>query len=78
LASLEPLFDHFPIVQSLHGKLEDLSPYFDQKIASAYQQFFPKISGFQSVSGLSWQNAQKFGTQTDNVYISYSLSEKNG
>lgn len=75
LASLEPLFDHYPIVQSLHGKLEDFSPYFDQKIASVYQQFFPKISGFQSDSSLSWQNAQKFGTQTDNVYISYSLSE---
>lgn len=76
LASLEPLFDLYPIVQSLHGKLEDLSPFYDDRIANIYQNFFPLIQGFQSDSQLSWQNAQKFGAQTHNIFISYSLSEK--
>lgn len=76
LKSLEPLFDHYPVVQSLHGKLEDLSPFFNFRIAGIYKEFFPSVKGFQSDSALSWQNAQKFGAQTKNVFISYSLAEK--
>ncbi len=76
LAPLAPLFEHYPIVQSLHGRLEDVTPFHDQGIASIYKKFFPKVKGFQSASKHLLDNASLFGASRENSFISYSMVEK--
>ncbi|PSR05726.1 MAG: hypothetical protein BRD49_04225 [Bacteroidetes bacterium SW_10_40_5] len=76
LASLEPLFEHYPIVQSLHGRLEDITPFHDPIIANIYKKFFPQVKGFQSDSQHLLDNASLFGAKNENRFVSYSLIEK--
>ncbi len=73
LALIEPLFKHYPIVQSLHGRLEDVEPYFNLNTAKIYERFFPSVSGFQCDSERLLENARNFGANTSNTYVSYSL-----
>ncbi len=76
LASLEPLFNHYPIVQSLHGRLEDITPFHDPIIANIYKKFFPQVKGFQSDSQHLLDNASLFGANNENTFVSYSLIEQ--
>lgn len=76
LAALEPLFDLYPIVQSLTGKLELVSPFYNKKIAKIYKEFYPKIKGFRSSNKLSWKIAKEHRAKTNNVFVSYALSER--
>jgi colanic acid/amylovoran biosynthesis glycosyltransferase len=73
LIKLAPLFCHYPIVQSLHGRLEDIEPYSNLKAANTYLKFFPLVSGFQSASRKLLENAKLFGAKSANTYVSYSL-----
>jgi colanic acid/amylovoran biosynthesis glycosyltransferase len=60
-------------VQSLHGRLEDIEPYSNLKVANTYLKFFPLVSGFQSDSIKLLDNAKLFGAKSANTYVSYSL-----
>jgi colanic acid/amylovoran biosynthesis glycosyltransferase len=72
LAALEPLFSHYHVFQSLHGRLEDVTPFHDQVIAGIYKKFFPKLAGVQAVSGETLKNASLFGAPTSNAIITYA------
>ncbi len=76
LKALEPLFYHYPIVQSLHGRLEDVTPFHDPTVSAIYKTFFPRVSGFQSDSMRLLKNADYFGAKTENSFVSYSLVEQ--
>lgn len=76
LVALEPLFPFYPIVQSLHGRLVDITPFHNQAIANIYQKFYPMVSGFQSASQQLLNNASHFGASTSNTKVTYSLVEK--
>jgi colanic acid/amylovoran biosynthesis glycosyltransferase len=77
LAALEPLFNHYPIVQSLHANLEDFTPFCFPKMGEIYSKFFPRISGFQSASIKALSNAKLFGINTENIKVTYTSVDEN-
>lgn len=60
------------IIVSLRGRLVNISPRVDSKIAELYQKTFPKIDGFHAVSKAIALNAIEFGALEDKVKIIYS------
>ena len=72
LAALEPLFDQYPIVQSLWGRLEEITPYHSEKISKIYKKFYPKIKGFHSVNNQLIERARNFGAKDSNTAVTYT------
>jgi colanic acid/amylovoran biosynthesis glycosyltransferase len=75
LPSLEPLFEHYPVVQSLHGKLVNITPYHKIRVAGIYQKFFPLVKGFQCVSHDSLKHAMNFGASDKNATVTFANVE---
>ncbi len=73
LAAIGPLFQHYPVVQSLHGRLEDVTPFHNQTIAEVYKQYFPLLKGLQADSHLLLSNAELFGAKTKNAMVTHAL-----
>lgn len=60
------------LVLSLRGAHINYSPIADPKLAATYQQAFPKIDGFHSVSDAIAKEAQQWGAEEQKIRTVYS------
>ena len=60
-----------PIILSLRGTHINVSPLADEKLASLYRKYFPKINGFHAVSKSIVKEAKKYGADLQKITVIY-------
>lgn len=58
-----------PVVLSLRGTHINVSPLADEKLASSYRKYFPKINGFHAVSQSIRKEAEKYGADINKITV---------
>ena len=58
-----------PIILSLRGTHINVSPLADEKLASLYRKYFPKINGFHAVSESIVKEAKKYGADLQKITV---------
>ena len=66
-----------PVVLSLRGTHINVSPLSDEKLASLYRRYFPRVDGFHAVSQLIAKEAEKYGADINDITVINPAIEEN-
>jgi colanic acid/amylovoran biosynthesis glycosyltransferase len=69
----KPLIEEGDIkfVVSFRGRMVNISPFVDEKVARLYREMFPKVDGFHAVSNSILENACLFGADAKKAMVIY-------